>query len=605
MIDTKSLRSAKTTETGRLAEVAGTILLLALAIAWHVRGLLDWATRSPFDFDAKKYYIPYARRLLDEGWSFFTSVDALHVPPFSFVFPALFGADLALQKQVGIVLSSLAVLMLFRIGCLLHSRCAGLAAALLFAFSPVPLPFMSTGSVEPLFVFLLMSWTWGMAEGVAAERRWGFIVAGVAVGLASLTRATLLYYLPMVILLSLVLRRLQPGVRAAWNGILLTHSIGIAMIAPFLIRNLLSFGLPAISTGAGVALYNGNHSLTWGFDPGYFGVTFDFGILGREGASHLDPDTDRTLLGAGRRILDSYDLAFLAKMYAIKLLSFLFVGNLEWLAPVSELRSWRVVLLCFSAVTLPRLWKQPVLLVIAGSVLFQVAAHIPVLYSHRYSVAVLDAPLALLAGIGALTVLRHWSWRAQLSGTCVVLAAVAFGIVVANTSQVLQINIDGTPHVTVMDRSRENLQMSAGSGALPIGPGRVRTTAGVAEIDFDLTIAPIEAGRTYVLALDGALDSPMNRPSSCMVVYLYRTGSDAFSRERGIATSWNTDGRSRRIYNGVSEHIRIQEPGWLRLQFHCGEGATIDISRIALVQPFFSFDVFRKYFIERGVLKPG
>ncbi len=605
MIDTPPLAPARKIDAWRPWTVAGTVLLLALGLVWHVRALLDWSTRSPFDFDAKRYYIPYAKRLLDGDWSFLVSVEGLHVPPFSFVFPALFGADLAIQKQVGIVLSSLVVLMLFRIGLVVHSRYAGLAAALLYALSPVPLPFMSTGSVEPLFVFLLMAWAWGMAEGVAGQRRWGFVLAGVAVGLASLTRATLLYYLPLVMLMALVMRRQQPAARSAWNGLLLTHAIGIGMIAPFLLRNLLSFGLPAISTGAGVAFYNGHHALTWGFDPGYFGVAFDFGILGREGASHLDLDTDRTLLGAGQRVLASYDFVFVAKLYAIKLLSFLFVGNLEWVAPVAELRSWRVVLICLSAITLSRLRREPALLVIAGSVLFQVAAHIPVLYSHRYSVVALDAPLALLAGIGAVTVLQHWSSRAQVFAAAIILVAVALGVVVANTAQVLQVNIDGTAHVTVMDRDRANLRLSAGPGAMVIGPGRVRSTSGIAEIDFDLTNEPIEANRTYVLALDGSLDVPMNRPGSCAVVYLYRTGDDAFTRDRGILTRWNTDGRSRRIYNGVSEHIHIREPGWLRLQFHCGAGATIDIGRMSLKQPFFSFDVFRRYFIERGVLKPG
>lgn len=580
-------------------------MLLALGLVWHVRAMLDWSMRSPFDFDAKKYYIPYAKRLLEGDWSFLAGQEGLHIPPFSFVFPALFGADLAVQKQVGIGLSALVVLMLFRIGLLLHSRYAGLAAAMLYALSPVPLPFMSTGSVEPLFVFLLMAWAWGMAEGVSADRRWGFVLAGIAVGLASLTRATLVYYLPLVLVMALVMRWRQPGARSAWNGLVLTHGIGIALIAPFLLRNLFSFGLPAISTGAGVAFYNGHHALTWGFDPGYFGVAFDFGILGREGATHLDLDTDRTLLGAGQRVLASYDFPFVAKLYAIKLLSFLFVGNNEWVAPVAELRSWRVALVCLSAITFFRLRKQPVLMVIAGSVLFQVAAHIPVLYSHRYSVVALDAPLALLAAIGAVTVLQTWSLRGQVIVTASVLVAVAFGVVVANTAQVLQVNIDGTAHVTVVDRDRANLRLSAGPGATVIGPGRVRSTAGVAEIDFDLTNEPIESGRTYVLALDASLDVPMNRPASCAVVYLYRTGDDAFTRNRGTLTRWNTDGRSRRIYNGVSEHIHIREPGWLRLQFHCGAGATVDIGRMALVQPFFSFDVFRRYFIERGVLKPG
>lgn len=582
---------------------AGALVLVAAAVAWHVLQLLDWSVRSPFDFDAKTFYIPYARRLLDEGWSFLFSPAAIQVPPVSFMFPAIFGADLAVQKQVGILLSALVVVLLFRTGWLLHSRRAGVFAALLFACSPIPLPYMSTGSVEPTFVFLLTTWAWGMAEG-ASGRRWGFWVAGIAVGLASLTRATLLYYLPLVIAGSLLAARLQPTSRTAWRGMLLTHTLGFAMVAPLLLRNIVAFGLPAISTGAGVALYNGHHVLTWGFDPGYFALTFDFGILGRQGAGHLDLDTDRVLVGAAKRVVASFDLLFLAKLYAIKLASFVFVSNVEWIAPVAELRTWRVVLFCLSLASLPGLLARPALLVMAGGAAVQVAAHLPVLYAHRYSVVALDVPLALLAGIGLMTAWQDWSARAKVTGLALMASATLGGVVVADTARLLQPNVENTPHVTVFERGRGALQMTAGAGAALIGDGRIRTNAGIAELDIDLRGEPIEAGRNYVLAIDGSLDVPANRPASCVVIYLYSVAGEPFVRERALATSWNTNGRPQRMLNGVNEQIKMHAPGLLRLQFHCGAGATIDISRIAVVQPFFSFDVLRNHFSGRGVLKP-
>src|SRR5205809_843054 len=64
-----------------------------------------WLRRSPFNYDAEHAYIPLARRLLTEGPSLLRSPEGIQVPIFSFVWPALFGADLAAQKIVSIALS--------------------------------------------------------------------------------------------------------------------------------------------------------------------------------------------------------------------------------------------------------------------------------------------------------------------------------------------------------------------------------------------------------------------------------------------------------------------------------------------------------------------
>jgi hypothetical protein len=401
-----------------------------------------------------------------------------------------------------------------------------------------------------------------------------------------------------------VAARLQPGARTAWRGIVVTHAIGLAMIAPFLLHNLIRFGLPAVSTGAGVALYLGHHPLTWGFDPFYFGMTYDFGILLSDGgARHLELANDRVLLGAAKRVIASYDLVFLAKLYVVKLLSFLFVSNVEWIGPVAQLRAWRVPLICLSLVAIPGLRARPALLVVAGASAFQIAAHVPVLYAHRYSVVALDVPLALLAGVGAATAWREWSWRARASGVALTLTAMSVGLVIADNAQFLQPNIETATNVTALERDRHQLQLTAGTGAKLVGPGRVLTTEGIAEIDINLSQEPIESNRMYVLSLDASLDVPMNRPASCPVWVKYRTGDESFRYERAFFTHWNTDGRQRRILNGVWERIRIDRPGWLRLQFQCGAGATIDINRLALVHPFFSEDVLHNYFTDRGVLK--
>ena len=117
--------------------------------------------------------------------------------PFSYVYPALFGADAMRIKIANIVLFVLLILIVFRIGSLLHSRRAGLAAAVLLAASPTIKIFIPTALTEPPFIFLVGVWIWALCEGHRSGRTQWWIASGLALGLAILTRPTYLYFAPL------------------------------------------------------------------------------------------------------------------------------------------------------------------------------------------------------------------------------------------------------------------------------------------------------------------------------------------------------------------------------------------------------------------------
>ncbi|HEX4857959.1 MAG TPA: glycosyltransferase family 39 protein, partial [Usitatibacteraceae bacterium] len=413
----------------RLAFAAGWTVIAAAA-AWLVINLAGWSSTTPFDFDAKKYYIPYAQRFLAEGWAFFADPKSVHVPPFSFLFAALTGAELGLQKAIGIGLSLATLLMVARMAMVVHSPAAGVCAAALFALTPLLPPYLSSGSVEPLYVFLFTAWLALLVEGAQRNATGWFVAAGIALGLAALTRATLVYFIPVVIVAALVLRWRRLGMRTLAKGLLTAHILALALVAPVIVRNLLLHGLPAISTGAGIALYAGHHANTWGFDPGYFNVAFDFGILGKDGWWHLDVEMDRLLAVMAKKVVASYEWMFLLKLYAIKAASFLFVSNQEWIAPVATLRGWRITELGLAALGAAAVLHRPIALLILAVTAFQFVAHVPVLYALRYSVVALEIPLILFAAIG-LARASAWPWQRQLAGAGMLAAAILGGTLLA------------------------------------------------------------------------------------------------------------------------------------------------------------------------------
>ena len=135
-----------------------TLVLLAAALALNLHSLLPYAAQTGQDFDAIHLYTPLARRWLAEGWPFLLAQESLQAPPFSWLYPALFGADITSIKIANVVLSCLLLAAVFRAAMLCHSLAAGILAAFAFALSPLLRPFLGTANTEPVFLFLMGVW---------------------------------------------------------------------------------------------------------------------------------------------------------------------------------------------------------------------------------------------------------------------------------------------------------------------------------------------------------------------------------------------------------------------------------------------------------------
>jgi 4-amino-4-deoxy-L-arabinose transferase-like glycosyltransferase len=582
---------ARLTHLLRAAEWPAIAVFLTVVAYFHGQYLIDESMKSPFDFDAKAYYIPYAKRLLNEGFSFLFTEDAIHIPPFSFIFPALFGADLGTQKNVSIVLSALNIFLLFRTGQLLHSRLAGIAAVTFYALSPSFKPFLSTGSVEPLFIFLMASWFWLLAEAWTSQRRSFFLAAGMMFGLAALTRATVIYVLPIVIFASFWMQHRTvsgaSGERANWANLAWGHVLALVMILPVLIKNMVMFDLPSVSTGAGIALYLGNYPLTYGMDSGYFRTNFDNQIVPPPGLSHLTLVADRALAAVGKYMLLSQSPSFILEMYAQKLFAFFFVGNREWVAPVATLRSCRIFLIAFSIPAVWTLRTRPIVWILGGLLAFQVVAHLPVVYSHRYSVGVLEMSLVLFAGIGVATFVHEKRWF-SLAGVAILVTTLSYmGVMYGRDAHRLKANVYGVPHEVIYSTKSIGLPVANLVGALRLSDSEFESTESSVKIDIDLTT--VRSIRTYgneMIAIEGSL-SVDSRSQDCEPVnYSFRKESEtAFSSVKVWQDVWPTTGKLAFYILGREVPLEIYEPGTLRLEFTCRAKMHINLSQIEVVRP--------------------
>ncbi len=151
------------------------------------------------------------------------------------------------------LLSAVLALVLYAIGCRLHSSAAGLWAAGLFALDLRFIVEAGSISTETLFSLMLMLTVLAYLQARAHAKPAWWMLAGVLAGLTALTRAVA-QLLPFVLLAHVWLQR-RPRV-AGRHQLLLLAGFAVA-VAPWVARNWVVFGSPSIGEGGAAHFWLG------------------------------------------------------------------------------------------------------------------------------------------------------------------------------------------------------------------------------------------------------------------------------------------------------------------------------------------------------------
>jgi len=138
------------------------------------------------------------------------------------------------------------------------SRKAGLAGAGLMVLFPDSFYYVPRCLSENLFIFLVVSYIYAQFRSISPGGRPWAVVAGICLGLAMLTRGTLLY-LPVFTMLVMALGWLWlPQIRALVMPLGFSFAVAGLLILPWGLRNqALSGHFFVAVTNSGIALYHG------------------------------------------------------------------------------------------------------------------------------------------------------------------------------------------------------------------------------------------------------------------------------------------------------------------------------------------------------------
>ncbi|GEM_PF-4673765 len=169
-----------------------------------------------------------------------------------------FHLPITLVPTAQIILLSCGSVLLYRIGSWLFSKNVGLIAALLFSVEPLLVVHASIALSESLFVFLLICSVYSLLKYFSdTSARAPLMLSAILIGAVALTRPIAMYFPLLVLLLMIIKNRLERKSPAAvLRPALIYVALFIFTIAPWSIRNELTFGSFGLTNQGAIEIYN-------------------------------------------------------------------------------------------------------------------------------------------------------------------------------------------------------------------------------------------------------------------------------------------------------------------------------------------------------------
>ncbi|WP_289241676.1 hypothetical protein [Delftia sp.] len=409
--------------------------------------------------DANWTYLPNARRLLEDPWTFLTTDPAsYYVAPLGYVWAAVWGADHARIELANSILFLACVLMMWRCATRLGGLWAGVIATSLLVYYPDLMSFIPQVLTETIYLFgLMLCMTAGIEYALGGPRpRMLLGVFALGLTITLLSRPVLQIFTLAALIAALVLTAY-----ATWRGPALGNTLcclsrvidrrlcaallaAILLPAAVIIKNGTCFGVWALGTGAGSGLLYGVSPTKMGLEPIYSGFGYDASLVPQIAsdmatANPLAYESDRINARVGLEIIRNTSLADNAVFFAHKIKAWLIYSTpeLQFLRKLRALRVFEWLAIGFAAISLAlqarrrpkgerlRLPGPPgheperltILLTLLLLVLAMAAQLAPVLYNTRYNLFFLEPWLMLLCGVACAILLQKPAALATSSGS--------------------------------------------------------------------------------------------------------------------------------------------------------------------------------------------
>ncbi|MCB9853797.1 MAG: glycosyltransferase family 39 protein [Phycisphaerales bacterium] len=297
--------------------------------------------------DERNYYIHCADRVAVEGLSYLTTEDSLRSPPLPWLWLLLFGRSIVLTRAANIVAVIGASWLIASIVRDRWGRSQALMAFVLCALGYQVVLFSSTVLTEPLaFVFVCVAF-WSAHRAESRNRLRYVILTGISTALAAYARPSLQLW-PFALVGVYALWRLMRNVRkggatpeTTWTPrrVALMTIVHCAILAPWIVKNVMCFGVPRIANGFGAVFYLGSEFRTDGDEPIFSGMNWPNNRIQGPGG-HMSLDGEQRLVAAAKANIREHPAAWIE--LAVRKAGRTLIGGPKWhFFPAATLRAKR------------------------------------------------------------------------------------------------------------------------------------------------------------------------------------------------------------------------------------------------------------------------
>jgi len=248
--------SLQTVKKDNLTVAPRIVLLLSaiIFVSFAVKISIAWITRDTVSYFDEWDYYERAVGILEDP-----NCNEIYRPPgyVSFLTAIfwLFGKNLFAVKAAQVVISTLSVLLAFKVAADIFDQKVGMLAAGIFAFYPELIAYSHYLWRETIYIFYLLALFYILTLASSEYRRYRIVLAGIACGTCAMIRASLADILPICVLCFYLIKK-------SWRQfiiIILLFLFGVIfVIAPWTIRNYqVTDRFLLISTELGYAVWRG------------------------------------------------------------------------------------------------------------------------------------------------------------------------------------------------------------------------------------------------------------------------------------------------------------------------------------------------------------
>lgn len=239
------------------------------------------------------------------------------------------------SRIINIIVSLLTILVTYRITSEIYHPKAGLLAALVVSIYLPLIELSPTLLTEPIYIFLLLVTVYCAHLAIKNASYKLFLMSGLFLGLATLTRSLLLLA-PFAFIVGILVnfRSIKRSIKP-----IVFFILGFSLlVVPTMTKNYIYFDKFTVSNGAGAALYLGSRPDTEGDEPPYRGKDYDT-IEITKPFNHLQTEGDQRLLQAAVQNIKSHFWGYL--FWDVKKIGRLMTGNqYYWFFPNDNLYSY-------------------------------------------------------------------------------------------------------------------------------------------------------------------------------------------------------------------------------------------------------------------------